>query len=203
MSPTTTVSDEYIREKLSLFQDSMLAGLRDVRLATPQRSGFLPREVQIFTDDCLDAIPPTHMLAVYAPKSDSNVAAKTQVTLFPAHEIVLASHCTNLPKLAEPSCPSVIPIVPLALPSPTMYPYLQNYLYTKNIPALEKLLLPASHTHTQYTSSLMRRLLAVHGLWGNASALGVIDAPFYEMIERVLASLHQALRDVHVSTSPA
>lgn len=205
MSPpaSTTVSDEYIREKLPLFQDSMLAGLRDVRLATQlQRSGFLPKELQIIANDYLSGIPPTHMLAVHASRSESNASSKTKVTLFPTHEIVLSAHCANLPKLPESSCPSVIPVVPLALPSPAMYPYLQNYLYTKNVTALENFLLPVSHAPTHVTG-LMRRLLAVHGLWGNACALGVIDAPFYSMIERVWASLHQCLSAAHASTASA
>lgn len=181
---------------------SMLAGLRDVRLATaPERSGFLPKELQIIANDYLDAIPPTHMLAVYASKSDQTIAAsKTKVTLFPVHEIVLSAHCANLPKLPASSYPYTIPVVPLALPSPGMYPILQNYLYTKNIATLEKFLVPASHAQ-MHTTSLMRRLLAVHGLWGNACALGVIDAPFYATIERIWASLHQNLSTVHTMTT--
>lgn len=214
-SPTIqNVSDEYIREKLPLFKDryvhlnmisgshdliwslSMLAGLRDVRLANaPQRSGFLPKELQIIASDYLDAIPPTHMLAVYASKSDSG-SARTKVTLYPTHEIVLSAHCANLPKLPEPASPTTIPVVPLALPSPQMFPYLQTYLYNKNISALENLLLPPP-TQILDTTSLMKRLLAVHGLWGNACALGVIDAPFYAMIERVWAFLHQTLSTAH------
>jgi hypothetical protein len=81
-----------------------------------------------------------------------------------------------------------------------MYPYLQNYLYTKNITALENFLLPPPHAQMN-TTNLMRRLLAVHGLWGNACALGVIDEPFYAMIERTWALLHQYLRAVHSQTS--
>jgi hypothetical protein len=179
----------------------MLAGLRDVRLATPpQRSGFLPKELQIIANDYLDAIPPTHMIAVYASTSNpSAVASKTKVTLFPAHEIVLSSHCANLPKLPQSSCPSTLPVVPLALPSPPLYPHLQNYLYTKNIAALENFLLPASHA--MHTTGLMRRLLAVHGLWGNACALGVTDEPFYAAIERIWASLHQSLSVAHTMTT--
>ncbi|KAF9444666.1 hypothetical protein P691DRAFT_677156 [Macrolepiota fuliginosa MF-IS2] len=196
-----SISGEYVREKLPLFTDSMLAGLRDVRLANaPQRSGFLPKELQIITSDYLDAIPPTHMLAVYASKSTSS-ASRTKVTLYPTHEIVLSAHCTNLPKLPEPTSSAAIPVVPLSLPSPQMYPYLQNYLYNKNISALENFLLSPSQVLD--TPSLMKRLLAVHGLWGNACALGVIDAPFCAMIERVWASLHQTLSAIHTSTSSA
>lgn len=64
---------------------------------------------------------------------------------------------------------------------------------------LENVLLPASSLAPD-ASSLMRRLLAVHGLWGNATALGVDDPPFYSMIERVWATLHETLSRVHASS---
>jgi len=191
------VSDEYVREKLSLFKDSMLAGLRDLSFTNPpQRFGFLPKELQLIANDYVDAIPPTHMLAVYASKPKSS-AEKTKVTLFPAHEIVLSAHCAKLPKLPTPSSSNTIPVVPLALPSPAMYPYLQTYLYNKDISALENLLLPSSSSPALDATELMRRLLAVHGLWSNATALGILDAPFCAMIERVWVSLHQSLGAVH------
>lgn len=203
-SPSSTiqdVSDEYVREKLSLFKDRMLEGLRDLRLANaPQRSGFLPKELQVIATGHPNAIPPTHMLAVYPSKANSG-PARTKVTLFSTHEIVLSVHCANLPKLPASSSPDAIPVIPLALPSPAMYPYLQTYLYNKNISAVENLLLPPSTSQTPDVTELMKRLLAVHGLWGNATALGVIDAPFYTMIERVWVSLHQALSAVHASTT--
>ncbi|EKM77287.1 hypothetical protein AGABI1DRAFT_115223 [Agaricus bisporus var. burnettii JB137-S8] len=192
---------EYVRDKLHLFKKCMLSGLRDVRLiSAPQRSGFLPKEIQILmSDDSSHAVPPTHMLAVYAPKS-TPTSSRTKVTLYPTHEIVLSSHCTNLPKLPEPSSSSSIPVIPLAIPSPSMYPYLQTYLYTKDASMLETVLLPTP-SQALDSSSLMRRLLAVHGLWGNASALGVIDPPFYSMIERVWATLHETLSRIHASSS--
>lgn len=180
----------------------MLAGLRHVRLASaPQRSGLLPKELQIIASDYSNAIPPTHMLAVYASKSTPGVP-RTKVTLYPTHEIVLSANCPNLPKLSESSCPTSIPVIPLALPSPSMYPYLQTYLYTKNISVLENILLP-SPSQVLDTANLMRRLLAVHGLWSNACALGVVDASLYSMIERVWGSLHQTLSEVHTSTLSA
>lgn len=189
----------------------MLAGLRGLRLASPpqQRSGFLPKEVQIIANNYLNTIPPTHMLAIH-PSKPNPTAARTKVTLFPTHEIVLSVHCSNLPKLPTTgggSSPNVIPVVPLALPAPAMYPYLQTYLYNKNVSAIENLLVPpppsSSSSQVPDATDLLKRLLAVHGLWSNAMVLGVIDAPFYAMIERVWVFLHQTLSAVRTSTSLA
>jgi hypothetical protein len=44
---------------------------------------------------------PTHMLAVYAHALAP--AGRRRVTLFPVHDIVLATHCANLPPLTRPA----------------------------------------------------------------------------------------------------
>ena len=68
------------------------------------------------------------ILVVYSRQVPA--ATKRRVTLFPTHNIILASHCANLPIL-QPSSPATpksagesisIPVVPLCIPAPEVFP---------------------------------------------------------------------------------
>ena len=75
------------------------------------------------------------------------------VTLFPIHDIVFSSQCANLTKpptatkvdvsanIIEPHL-TIIPVVPLAIPSPQTFPQLAAYLYTHSTLDLLTFLLP-------------------------------------------------------------
>ncbi|KAK7001060.1 hypothetical protein R3P38DRAFT_3284860 [Favolaschia claudopus] len=183
---------EYLRDRLPLSAPSMCAALTAVQ--TTASSSVLPKELQILMNDTVAAACPTHMLAVY---TDAPVAfgTKRHVSLFPIHDIVLRAHCANLPAFA-PSHPSTsashatVPVVPLRIPSPETFTLLHGYLYTQHSPSfLAALAPPCASDLLQLTTHASK----IHGLWRNACALGVVDAPLYDIIEdsweRTLAAM--------------
>ncbi|KAJ7507370.1 hypothetical protein B0H11DRAFT_1971451 [Mycena galericulata] len=171
---------EYIRDNLPL--SSMRAALQAVETSVPQSS--LPRELEILMNDIVAAACPTHMFAVYSGASPA-FGQKRRISLYPAHDLVFGTHCANLPALpaSRPSASSsraTIPVVPLRLPSPETFPLLQSYLYTQQPAVLLASLAPPCE------SDLLRLAMhanKVHGVWHNASVLGVIDEPLYDAIE--------------------
>jgi hypothetical protein len=96
-------------------------------------SNVLPKELAAVIND-LSSDMPTHMLAVYS----RHAATKHRITLFP---IILATHCANLPILPASSVvrPQAtgstisVPVVPLCIPTPDVFPQLLTFLYTKRI----------------------------------------------------------------------
>ena len=100
---------------------------------------------------------PTHILAVYSRQVPA--ATKRRVTLFPMHNIILASHRANLPILqsSTPAMPKSagesisIPVVPLCIPAPEVFPQLSTLLYTKRIDHLLATLLPQPAFPSLYT----------------------------------------------------
>ena len=88
---------------------------------------MLPKELFVVVND-LSANMPTHMLVVYSHQVPA--ATKRQVMLLVMHNIILASHCVNLPilqssasampKLAGESIS--IPVDPLCIPVPEVFP---------------------------------------------------------------------------------
>ncbi|KAF8653622.1 hypothetical protein AX16_003774 [Volvariella volvacea WC 439] len=150
---------EYIREKLEELGPGMLKVLSSVK-ANPTRDA-LPKELSILVEDMTSGPPPTHMMAVYgaAPKSQppgppstTSGVAPRKVTLFPAHSLIFAAHCSKLPPFPPssvsapfPDAPNrlIVPVRPLCLPSPETYPQLSSYLYTKRVDILLNSLLPA------------------------------------------------------------
>jgi hypothetical protein len=160
----------------------------------------LPKELAIVVHDLSSALP-THMMAIYSPETVGG-AKKRKVTLFPAHSLILASHCAKLPPFSsshalpnEEGSPQeiTIPIAPLCLPSPETYPYLSSYLYIKRTDLLLESLLPddlprelakegaqllpfAAKLAGKFTAQLLlQHTMIVHGLWRNVCALGVFD----------------------------
>ena len=73
---------------------SMLQVLSGVKASTV--FNVLPKELSVVVSD-LSADMPTHMLMVYSCQVPA--ATKREVMLFPTHNIILASHCANLPIL--------------------------------------------------------------------------------------------------------
>ena len=109
-------------------------------------SNVLPKELSVVVNDLSTDIP-THMLAVYSRQVPAVI--KRWVTLFPTHNIILASHCSNLPILqsSAPATPKsagesiLIPVVSLCI-APEVFPQLSTFLYPKRIDHLLATLLP-------------------------------------------------------------
>jgi len=195
---------EYIRKGLMVTGIDMLAAVTGVHAQPPANT--LPHELEIVVNDMVSAHPPTHVLAIY---SNNSATRKCKVTLFPAHELVLAAHCSHLPSfpISHPDTTKSavqVPVVPLCLPSPETFSTLQLYLYTKRVDVLFATLLPAppstlSETgvplpemikrlthHLAATSnmpSLARHAMVINGVWRNACALGVHDDKLWSSIE--------------------
>ncbi|KIK98879.1 hypothetical protein PAXRUDRAFT_133258 [Paxillus rubicundulus Ve08.2h10] len=193
----------YIRDGLQCLGPDMLQVLAGVK-AEPI-SNVLPKDLPAVVND-LSSDMPTHMLAVYSRQV--NATTKRRVTLFPIHNIILAAHCANLPMLPtsnvahpETAGSSIsVPVVPLCIPAPEVFPQLSTFLYTKRIDHLLASLLPspvpqqlyrddptsdsvhnllqqfASKLATTYSDkALLAHAMAVNGLWRNACALGIDD----------------------------
>jgi hypothetical protein len=161
----------------------MYNALRTIQTSVPKN--ILPTEVTVATDGSI-SLPPTNLLAVHSPRS-SRGAAKTSVVLYPAHAVVLAATCANLPPL--PSSASgdektrTLPVTPLCLPDATTFPVLLEFLYCHNKASfVSALLRPAG---------MDRRVAAsrVLGLWRNACALGVCDESLWDAINVAWAAV--------------
>ena len=165
---------------------SMLQALSGVKAETVSN---VPPTVVV---NDLSADVPTHMLAVYSRQVPA--ATKRQVTLFPTHNIILASHYTNLPILqsSTPAMPKLagesisIPVVPLCIPAPEVFPQLSTFLYTKCIDHLLATLLPqpafvslytedptseSVHTQPQQFATKLAALVPAHVLLARAMAV--------------------------------
>ncbi|KAF8758729.1 hypothetical protein RHS01_03129 [Rhizoctonia solani] len=107
----------------------------------------LPSELELHIRDRsqpLEAIP-THLLCVFNPHAGK--ASKGH--LFPAHSLVLASQCSKFPQVG-PATRIVdhergttrLPVVPLPVPHPASFGFLNAYLYTRRIDKVLATLIP-------------------------------------------------------------
>ncbi|KAI0319345.1 hypothetical protein OF83DRAFT_1055170 [Amylostereum chailletii] len=165
----------------------------------------LHKELEITIDDPRQHLP-THMLAVWG--NFQKPTERCKVTMHPVHNSVLSVYCANLPPLPTPDMPLdrssgvkyTVPVVPLGVPSPTTFPRLCNYLYTKDYHSLFQSFFPTTPVPTPlkdmgeverqallitefarrlsvtYTPQiLLVRAMAVKGMWANTCALGISD----------------------------
>ncbi|KAJ7777946.1 hypothetical protein DFH07DRAFT_951026 [Mycena maculata] len=181
---------DYIRDCLPL--SAMRSALQAVEMSVPTSS--LPKELEILTNDMVSAACPTHMFAVYGDASAS-FGQRPRLTLFPAHDLIFRMHCTKLPALptSRPSASSshaALPVVLMRLPSPETFSLLHSYLYTQQPAALLASLAPQCKSDMLHLATHANK---IHGLWRNACALGVVDAPLYDAIdaswERTIAAM--------------
>ncbi|KAJ7326251.1 hypothetical protein DFH08DRAFT_1027093 [Mycena albidolilacea] len=203
---------EYIRDVMEDIGTGLLRAVVST-VADPPKDA-LPAEITITVTDHSDFPPPTHMLAIHGRAAkEAPSTSRRQVTLVPAHSVVLALHCARLPKLTpSPSPPAytsdsegcnqlVVPVQPLCLPSPATFSLLSSFLYTKRADHLLKALLPCAPPPTldddrsklpafagrlagTYTAqALLLHVNSVHGLWQNACVLGVYVDELWDAID--------------------
>jgi len=165
-------------------------------------TGSLPKEIAMITDD-MECILPTHMMAVHGPRPVNAPEARTKVTLYPVHSLILAAHCAKLPafpplEVADPvetptSQQFTLPIRPLYLHSPKTFPVILEYLYLRSPDILLQRLIPLPlptimiEKRDQHASlarfigtrlsipALFFQVSLVHGIWQNTCALGIFD----------------------------
>lgn len=193
--------------------------------ATPARN-MLPTEMTVMINDLCSDLP-THMVAVYTRESPISPGPIRRVNLFPVHHIMIASHCAHLPPLPKsvPSTPDdlgrmILPVVPLCLPCPELFPLISTYLYTKDAFYLFASLLPAGPStppsllcldvdldsdsseireycgmlRAMYSpNALFTRAMIVNGLWRNVSTLGIFDDQLWDVMDMAWELLLGAL----------
>lgn len=224
---------DYIREGLECLGPDMLRVLAGIK--AEHVSNVLPRELSLVVNDVSSDMP-THMFAVFS--SHQPAPARRRVTLFPAHNLVFATHCANLPVLPTQTPALVehagqeikVPIVPLCIPAPEVFPQLSTFLYTKRIDHLLGSLMPlptppqlyrddpttvmplltrfAQKIADTYTvKALLQHIAKVHGTWRNAIALGIADERLWCALdtawEVLLTSLAIATGKPHLMTESA
>lgn len=128
------------------------------------------------TGEMVPPIAPSHMLAVY-----SRSAVTRGAVLYPIHDLIFAANCTRFPvsiPLGATRASPKLPIIPLTLCSPSSFPVLLEYLYTKDHKRLlGNLVCPSSGEGLENWSSF------IQGFWENAVVLGVVDTKLYEIID--------------------
>lgn len=165
----------------------------------PITTGDLPSQLEVICEDPTIE-PPSHIIAAYSDKCEA-----PQVTLFPVHALVMATACANLPIL-PPSNPQVtmvedkvsvtIPVVPIWIPSISMFWPLLSFLYTERYDILLSALLPFDddgnepyqligirHAKSFSVKELLSDARKVHALWSNATVLGIFDDILYNTLE--------------------
>jgi len=172
-------------------------------------AGTLPKEIVMTTDD-INCVLPTHMMAVHGPRPTNDPEAKTKVTLYPVHSLVLAAYCAKLPafpplEVADPvenptSRQFTLPIRPLYLHSPQTFSAILEYLYLRSPDILLQRLIPLPlptvmiHKPEEHASlaryignrlsipALFCQVSVVHGIWQNTCALGIFDDHLWGVI---------------------
>lgn len=194
---------EYVAHKLRSIGPELMGALSYV---TPPQTAYtasnMPAWVDVRVSSRLPSTEslPSHVLCVVNPQS------KQPGQLVPVHALIYAAQCSNFPRLSR-AVPHVdaqsksarLAVVPVYVPSPSTFPLLNSYLYTKRAERLLSTLAPLSsnalgaipvgHQGASNTVSALGRAMAesfplpalvehaavVHGLWGNVMALGVDD----------------------------
>ncbi|KAJ7629419.1 hypothetical protein DFH06DRAFT_719742 [Mycena polygramma] len=140
------VSVEFIRKNLLATAPQMLAGtsaLSPSHLPSALPKTTLPPYITVPLFPSRDHIQPTyptHALAISGP-DDMHL-------IFPIHALVLAAHCSKLPRLPPPaprpraSGSIHLPVLPLALPSAPAFSILHAFMYSKRLDAVLTALFP-------------------------------------------------------------
>ncbi|KAJ6531264.1 hypothetical protein B0H19DRAFT_967008 [Mycena capillaripes] len=143
------VSVEFIRKNLLATAPQMLTGtsaLSPSHLPSALPKSSLPPylTVPIYPSRaCEHPSYPTHALAI----SNACPSGPDDMHLiFPVHALVLAAHCSKLPRLPPPapraSTSVHLPVLPLALPSAPAFSILHAFMYSKRLDAVLTALFP-------------------------------------------------------------
>ncbi|KAG9102847.1 hypothetical protein FRC06_000961 [Ceratobasidium sp. 370] len=202
---------EYVAHKLRSIGPELMSALSYV---TPPQTAYtaanMPAWVDVRVSSRLPSLEslPSHVLCVVNPQS------KQPGQLLPAHALIYAAHCAHFPRLsrAAPHVDSAsksarLAVVPIYVPSPTTFPLLHSYLYTKRAERLLATLAPLSssalaaipvgHQGATNTLSALGRAMAeafplptlvehaavVHGVWANVMQLGIEDEVLWWALE--------------------
>lgn len=166
---------------------------------------------------------PTHMVAVYSSASSASEPRRvTMYPIHQSILSLYCSNLPVLPaSTALPTAPGTsfeVPVVPLAVPNPESFPILIQFLYLKDVHALLNAFLcltpsegipddlkePAQYDSfvAEYSTILAQNYTAhrlagqaarIHGLWRNASALGISDIDLQAFLDLAWEVLMQAL----------
>lgn len=179
----------------------------------------LPKEMSVHASEMRDCLP-THMLAVFTrpPANGETSTTPRKVTLFPVHSLVLLAHCANIskppaaipvPMVGEKEV--VLPVWPIWLPVPAVYPQLSTYLYTKQVNFLLRSFLPGPPPRDLMTNpmrvqgyalylsqtftvpAMMKCIYNLDGLWRNVCTLGVFDDNLWAAMDVMWQTLLTAL----------
>lgn len=111
----------------------------------------LDEEIDILVAAGISELP-THMIAIHNPSAEPTADMKRKVTLYPVHNVVLASQCSNLPPLpltpidarfiAASQIHQKLPVVHLGVPHPDSFPLVKDFLYTQSVLPLLAYMLP-------------------------------------------------------------
>ena len=140
-------------------------------------------------------------------KGDPPQTRRTRIEVFPAHDIVLAANCPNVPLLPPGTVLPLpngrkpesltIPVVRMAMPSVFTFHIVHAFLYSGDTAALRAALLPPGWKSDGATGAV-KQAIVVHGVWANARKLGVVDErigerkeSFYDVIDAVWAEVLQ------------
>lgn len=171
----------------------MLASIMRTRVVTPIRD--LPQTLRV---RCTGPIPPTHIFAI--PGANS-------ITRFIClHNAVFATHCSKLPLfpasrtvLDADGCYS-IPVIPLRIPFPNVWPIIHEYLYMKSASDLAyRLSLPEYAAHENHLILRTGNILAIAA---DADYLGIHDEVFWEVLDREWAAVREQLLTVPPPVPP-
>ncbi|KAG2134656.1 hypothetical protein BD769DRAFT_1442693 [Suillus cothurnatus] len=154
-------------------------------------SNVLPKELSMIVNDVSSDMP-THMFAVFSSRQPA--PARHRITLFPAHNLVFATHCANLPILPT-STPALVecagqeikvPVIPLCIPFPEFAQKIADMYMVK---------------------TLLLHIAKVHGTWCNTMALGIADKRLWCALntawEVLLTSLAISTGQPHLMTESA
>lgn len=144
MAPSN-VGDVFVLMEVSVHRMLSILASTSTSALPAASYGALPDEVQVnITAEGSDELGlfPSHILAIYS--SPTGPQRTSRVTLFPAHNLVLAAHCANLPSLPSTNASTIateteegetssvqmtLPIVPMSIPSPETFALLSTFLY--------------------------------------------------------------------------
>ncbi|CAK5278082.1 unnamed protein product [Mycena citricolor] len=131
----------FVRQGLRVTAPQMSNGLSIAAASIPKTCprSQLPSAISLSAPSREDVTYPTHILAL----STTAKSATDDALIYPVHGVLLAAHCAKLPRL-PPASPAghTVPILPLAVPSPSAFALIHTWMYTGRLDAVLAALIP-------------------------------------------------------------